>query len=172
MLAETAGGSNGALTVTVMEAVVVAPAESVTRAVMVWVPLLRVFEKVPPVPIWPSRLEFQVKFAVKLPFSTSEAEPENVTVAPKGNEAPVAGLLIVTVGGLFAATVMETEAVVVLPAESVTRAVMVWVPLLRVLVKLPPVPIGPSIVELQDRFEVRLPSSTSDALPEKLTVAP
>ena len=56
----------------------------------------------------------------------SEALPEKLTVAPYGKEEPVAGLLIATVGGLFAdaPTVMVTDATVRLPAESVTRAVM------------------------------------------------
>ena len=91
----------GAFTVTVTEAVVVLPAESVTPALMVWVPLLKVRAKLPPPPIWPSRLEVQFRFEVRFPSWESEAVPENVIVAPYEKVELVPGLLMATAGGLF-----------------------------------------------------------------------
>src|SRR5205809_782749 len=99
------------------------PVESVTLAVMVCVPLLKLLAKLPPVPICPSRVELNLNFAVRLPSCRSDALPEKLTVAPYGKEEPVAGLLIVTAGGLLADTVTVVEAEAMLPAASVTLAV-------------------------------------------------
>src|SRR6266699_1951845 len=141
-----------------MEALPVLAAESVTRAVIVCVPLLNDREKLPPFPITPSMLEVQTSFEVKLPSRRSEAFPEKLMIAPEAKAEPFAGLVIVTVGGVPDRTLMLTELEVVLPAESVTRAVMAWVPLLKVREKLPPVPIWPLRLDVQTSLLVKLPS--------------
>ena len=69
-------------------------------------------------------------------------------------------------------TVIVTETEAVFPAESVTCAVIKWVPLLRRAVTLPPVPIVPLMLEVQISLEDRLPSSVSEAVPEKLITVP
>ena len=92
----------GAETVTVMEALFVLPPESVTDAVIVCVPLVNVREKLPPVPIVPSRLEVQTSFAVRSPSSGSDAEPEKETAVLAVNTALFAGFVICTVGGALA----------------------------------------------------------------------
>jgi hypothetical protein len=89
-----------------MVALPVLPAASVALAVMVWVPTLRVFEKLPPVPIWPSRLEVQIKLVVQGPVSGSVAEPVKVTAEPEGSVEPAPGAEMITVGGLFNGAVM------------------------------------------------------------------
>ena len=71
-----------------------------------------------------------------------------------------------------APTVTVTESLPGSPPESVTEAVIMWVPSLRVAEKLPPVPIGPTKSEVQLRLPVRVPSSVSVAVPAKLMVAP
>lgn len=58
-----------------------------------------------------------------------------------------ATLTVVASGG-GVPTVILLEALTVLPPESVTEAVMVWLPSLRVVEKLPPLPICPSISEV------------------------
>ena len=119
-------------------------------------------------------LEIHLRFAVRLPSWMSEALPEKLMVVPLAKEEPFTGLLMATVGGSLGAalTVTVTKAVAVLPPESVTCAVIVWVPLLKVREKLPPVPIEPSMLEVQVTLAVRLPSCASAALPEKLMVVP
>ena len=75
-------GVGGGLTTTVIVTVPVRPAVSVALAVIVWVPLLRVLEKLPPVPIWPSMLEVQTSLAVISPSRESRAEPVKLTGVP------------------------------------------------------------------------------------------
>ena len=76
-----------------------------------------------------------------------------------------------TVGGAVMVTVICAEPVT-LP-ESVTEAVIVWVPIERLEVaKEPPVPMAPLIDEVQDRLAVRLPSSRSLAVPVKVIEVP
>src|SRR2546425_88803 len=82
----------GAFTVIVTDLLPVLPPESVALAVIVCVPLVNVREKLPPVPIWPLRLEVQISFEVKSPSSTSEALPEKLMVAPEAKDALFAGL--------------------------------------------------------------------------------
>ena len=77
----------------------------------------------PPVPIVPLMLEVQISLEDRLPSSVSDALPEKLMAVPYGKDEPVAGLLIVTLGGLLlvgAATVIVTEAVPVLPPVRVT----------------------------------------------------
>ncbi len=68
---------------------------------------------------------------------------------------------------------MVTESEPERPPESVTEAVMVWLPTDRELVeKEPPEPMAPSMLEVQLRDEVRLPSSVSLAVPLNDTLSP
>src|SRR5262249_8782317 len=69
-------------------------------------------------------------------------------------------------------TVMEVLALAVFPPESVTDAVMTWLPLLIVRVKVAPVPICPSLLDVQTRDAAMLPSSESAAVPWKTMLAP
>jgi uncharacterized membrane protein len=138
------GGVFDAVTVTVMEALAVKPPESVTEAIIVCVPIAKpLVEKLAPVPIWPLRLDVQTSFELMLPSCGSVALPENVRAVPLTTLALLAGVLIDTVGGVFGAvTVTVMEALAVKPPESVTEAVMVCVPTVRLEnEKLAPVPI-------------------------------
>jgi preprotein translocase subunit YajC len=163
---ETVGGVFGLVTVTVTDELALAPAESVTLAVMRWVPAGSAFEKLAPAPIWPLRLEVQTIPAFKFPSSVSLALPANWMAVVVEVLKPVNGLLIVTAGGVFGlVTVTVTEAVALAPAESVTLAVIRWVPAGRALEKLAPVPIWPLRLEVQTIPALRLPSSTSVAVP-------
>ena len=71
------------------------------------------------------------------------------------------------------AMVMEIESAPESPPLSVTEAVMVWTPRDRELVeKLPPEPMAPSRLEVQEMEPLRLPSSASVAVPEKPRACP
>src|SRR5262245_47194687 len=109
---------------------------------MVWLPEASVAVKLPPFPIRPLTLEDQTSFVVRSPSSTSEPVPLNET-DEELTIAPLLGLRIDTTGGVLGLgpTVTMTVAAVMLPSESLARAVMLRVPLLRVFWKLPPVPI-------------------------------
>ena len=69
-------------TVIVTAALPVSPPESVTEAVTVWVPGVRLFEKLPPVPSALSRLEVHASLAVRLPSCVSVAEPVKGIAVP------------------------------------------------------------------------------------------
>lgn len=71
---------------------------------------------------------------------------------------------MLTTGGVFV-TVIDATAVLVDPSASVIDAVIVCVPFDRRLVKLPPLPIAPSLLEVQVMEPVRLPWSKSLATP-------
>ena len=80
----------------------------------------------------------------------------------------MAGLRIETVGGAFAIsllTVSVTELLAVAPALSRTLAVMTWVPAVKVVVTLEPVPIWPLRLEFQTIFALKFPSCVSVADP-------
>src|SRR3990170_4024982 len=64
-------------------------------------PSLRVLEKLPPAPIWPSMLEVQTRLAVRSPSSVSEADPAKLMVVPEPKMDPLAALVIETVGALL-----------------------------------------------------------------------
>ena len=81
----------------------VKPPASVTEAVIVWVPEVRVLEKLPPLPREPSILDFQVRLEVRFPFCVSVAVPLKLTVAPEAKVAPFPGLTRVTTGAVFGA---------------------------------------------------------------------
>jgi len=109
--------------------------------------------------------------AARSPSSVSLAVPVKVTAAPGSNVAPVAGAVIRTAGVLL--TVMVIEARPVLPPLSVAAAVIVCVPLVRVLIVIVlPEPRLPSRLEVQTRWVVRVPSSTSVAVPLSVTAWP
>src|SRR5262245_50564338 len=76
------------------------PPESVTDAVMMWFPLVRVLVKVAPVPICPSLLDVQTRDGAMLPSSVSVAVPWKVMLAPAEKFEPVGGLKIETTGGV------------------------------------------------------------------------
>src|ERR1043165_8222217 len=78
----------------------------------------------------------------------------------------------VCVGGGALTTAIVIAALPVLPARSVTLAVMVWVPTLRDLEQLPPVPICPSRLEVQTNLDVISPVSGSVAEPVKVVTEP
>src|SRR5436309_16049025 len=116
-MARVAGGViatvGGALTAMVIVARPVLLALSVAAAVIVWMPVESVLTViVVPVPITPSRLELQTIREVRVPSSTSVAEPVKVMAAPGSNVVPV-GAVIATTGG--AVTVMVMMVGVVLP---------------------------------------------------------
>ena len=92
------------------------PAESVTCAVMVWVPLARLLVKLPPVPIVPLMLEVQISLEVRSPSSVSDALPEKLMVVPYGKDEPVAGVLMTTLGGLFGGVVRPIPATLTRPS--------------------------------------------------------
>ena len=88
--------------VTVIPSEPLAPPESVTEAVIVWVPAeSELVENEPPEPMTPSRLEVHDRLEVREPSSTSVAVPENDTEVPISKELPLAGAVIVTTGGLL-----------------------------------------------------------------------
>ena len=92
-----------------------------------WLPSLNAIEALPPVPIGPSRSEVQVRPSVSVASSSSVslADPLKLMVVPESKVALSAGLSMVTVGARFGVpTVILTEAVPVLPPESITDAVM------------------------------------------------
>ena len=68
---------------------------------MVWLPSLRVLEKLPLLPIDPSMLEVQTRLLVKVVSSSSVslADPAKLIVAPEAGFEPSAGLEMEAVGG-------------------------------------------------------------------------
>ena len=160
------------LTVTVIESLPAKPPESVTKAVIVWVPTERTAEKEPPVPMAPSRDDVQVRLPVRTPSSGSVAVPAKRMLVPSVKVLPLGGAITVTVGGVFGLTVTVIESLPAKPPESVTKAVIVWVPTERTVKKEPPEPMFPSMEDDQERLDVRSPSSASVAVPAKLIVSP
>ena len=161
-----------AFTVTVMASDAAKLPLSVTEAVMTWVPTVRVLiENEPVLPMLPSMSEFQDRFAVMSPSSKSLAVPTKVMLVPSMTLDELAGAVMDTVGAAFTVTVMASD-----PAKlplSVTEAVMVWVPTVRVLIENEPVlPMLPSMSELQDKFAAMSPSSVSLAVPTKAMLVP
>ena len=78
----------------------VRPPESVTEAVIVWLPAdSPAVEKDPPDPITPLMFEVHVRLVVRLPSSASAAVPLNLIVSPTANELPAAGAVITVAGG-------------------------------------------------------------------------
>jgi hypothetical protein len=75
------------------------PPESVTEAVIVWVPVDRLVLNEPPAPIVPSILDVQLSDPVSVPSSKSVALPAKSMLAPSGKLEPSAGAVIVTIGG-------------------------------------------------------------------------
>src|SRR5512143_1421174 len=124
---------------------------------MVWVPPASVATLIEaPLPRNPLRFEAHTICSDRGPSSASLAVPENVIASPTRKLDPLAGAVIETVGALLMLRVIW--AVPVSPPLSVTEAVIVWVPAERVLVeKEPPVPIGPSRLELQASDAARSP---------------
>src|SRR5258708_13442048 len=130
-----------------------------------------------PVPIAPSMLLVQVRAdPVSTPSCGSLAEPVNVTLVPCTTLVPLAGALMLAVGGwnAGAVTVIVIDAVPVAPCESVAVSVMVCVPRDKLLFENDvPVPIAPSmlLVHVNDA-PVRTPSSGSLPEPVKVTLVP
>jgi hypothetical protein len=150
---------------------------SVTVAVMVWVPAERVVsEKKLSVAKNPSMLEVHCMELLSEPSSLSVAEAQNVTLAPSSNSVPSIGLFIVKKGGWFCVdsfTVVVMLSVSDNKPESVTWAVMVWVPTDRfVVVYVEPVPMEPSMLEVHWICELSEPSSASVAVPWNVTESP
>src|SRR5688572_15750208 len=97
------------------------------------------------------------------------------SVAPMRTVTPVpttaVTLLFAAIGAVLAAvTAIVIDADPGSPPESVTDAVMVCEPAVRVLVEnVAPEPITPSRLDVHDRLFVRLPSSVSVAVPVNVT---
>jgi hypothetical protein len=73
---------------------------------------------------------------------------------------------------LLAETVTDTDFDPLIPPLSVTRAVIVCDPAESTFENPVPVPIAPSMLEVQESFAVMLPSCVSDAEPLKISDAP
>src|SRR5262245_53005238 len=162
-------------TVIAAVAVVVAPSRSVTEAVRVCAPTVRLAgTTVPPVPRLPSRLDDQRMAADRSPSSASPAVATRRSGLPVRNVPPAGGDRRVIVGATFGGrTVIVREAWPVTPAELVTAAVTVCVPTERwVAAKVGPMPISPSRSEVQRSDPERLPSAASVAAPVKVTLVP
>ena len=92
---------------TTTESVPVRPRLSAACAVTTWTPRdRRAAVTVAPVPIAPSRLELQWRFAPRSPSPASVAEPRKVIGVHTGAVVPFAGASTVTVGGVLPATIV------------------------------------------------------------------
>ena len=80
--------------------------------------------------------------------------------------------VIVTTGAVLDCTITVIESLPGRPPLSVTTASMVWLPTLSTLLKLPPVPMAPSIEEFHARSPVTSPSSASLPLPVNVMLSP
>ena len=80
------------------------------------------------------------------------------------NVDPFAGVEIETVGGVLRTVTVEVTDVLA-PSASVTRAVIVCVPLDSLRENVPPSPICPSRLDVHTIDAVRSPSVASPALP-------
>ena len=96
---------------TVIESAPDSPPLSVTDAVIVWVPTLRLLMlNEPPLPIGKiSRSEVQIIDAVRLPSSRSAAVPWKLMLVPSLNVRPLLGWSIVTVGAAACAQQEQHE---------------------------------------------------------------
>src|SRR6185503_4895834 len=128
-------------------------------------------EKVGPLPIWPSRSDTQRSDAERSPSVASRAPPEKMTPVPTTGVAPAAGAVMVTAGAV-GDTVSAIEAVAVAPSESVTVAVIVWLPSRGMSTRVAPVPRSPLRLDVQWICALRLPSKSSLAVAWKDTVVP
>ena len=102
--------------------------------------------------------------------------PVKVISSPSVKLAPSEGVVMVAVGEVlpYWLTVMLTESLRVASSMSVAVRVIVCVPTDRsLIVKEVPVPIWPSISEVQTiELPVRVPSSASSPVPLKVIVSP
>src|SRR5438552_11887541 len=158
----------------VIDALPVRLPASAARAVMVWWPRLR-FERLnePPVPIWPSRFEVQIMFAVRSPSIESMAVPVKVAGWPGRNLSPRFGDVIVTTGGASASTVSVICALPVSLALSVADAVMVCRPAERLeVLRVVPAPMLPSRLDVHLIDVLITPSVPLVAVPVKVTAEP
>ena len=142
-----------------------APSESVTVAVSRCVPSCSVRVRVAPVPSGPATSELHSIRLLRSPSKSSVAVAARETGGPAGTAAPSAGAAMVTTGGAFGArTRSPIRAWLVTPRVSVTAALTVWRPTVSARLTLPPVPSGPSRLEVQPRAPARSPSSASTAV--------
>src|SRR2546422_4762500 len=161
-----AGNTSGAgMRVIDMLAVPDAPLADVTDAVTRCTPVDRLLAVTSrPVPMKPSRSETHTTLAGRSPAS-STAVARKVTGAPDASSAPGAGAVMVTSGGRAdgpAVITTTTESTPVSPRLSAACALMRCVPReRRAVVTALPVPIGPSRLETQRRFDPRSPSAGS-----------
>ncbi len=95
------GGGLAAVTTSVTACDPTRPVVSVARAVIRWTPAGSAREKLPPLPIWPTRFEVHRRVAVRFPSWLSLAEPENVIEDVSDTEMLFAGELIVTEGAVL-----------------------------------------------------------------------
>ena len=102
MVAAAAGGSGlAAVTTSVTACDPTRPVVSLAPAVIRWTPAGSAREKLPPLPIWPTRFEVHRRVAVRFPSWLSLAEPENMIEEVSDTEMLFAGELIVTEGAVL-----------------------------------------------------------------------
>ena len=173
----TSGGAftvDSGRTATPTAAAPLSPPPSVTDAVIVCMPSVRIVVSCPPVPRNPWRLDVHVSCALRSPSAASLAVAASVTGVPAGSEAPRGGAVIVTVGGWFGAcTDTVTCAWPRSPLESVAAAVSTCVPGRSAAVTTAgPDPSGPSRLEVHSSDALRFPSSRSVAVPFSVIGSP
>ena len=81
--------------------------ESVTWAVITWLPIDKLAENEPPEPISPSRSENHRRPVVTSPSSRSLAVPAKAMVSAATKVAPSVGALIDTLGGVLASSIVR-----------------------------------------------------------------
>ena len=157
-----------------IETELVLESESVTDAVITWVPAERV-ESVndPPEPITSSRSDNQTIDDVISPSVTLVAVPVKVIAEPSTETKSSVGATIDTVGMPTEFIVILWEREPVLEPESVTDAVITWLPAERVeSVNDPPEYITPSRSDDHTIDYVISPSVTLVAVPVKVIAEP
>jgi hypothetical protein len=103
-------------------------------------------------------LELHCTDAARLPLSISVAVAAKLKACELSCWRPVAGAVIATAGAFRTVTLTPTERAK--PLLSVTLAVSVWLPRVRLAVE----PIRPSLLERHVTLPLRLPSWTSVAM--------
>ena len=150
-----------------IEAVLVAPSESVMLAVMVWPPSVRRTSRLAPVPSVPSRLDVHEMRLEASPSKSSMALAVRTMRVPASFAVPLAGAVMRSTGATFSSRMrMVTEAWPSWPSASVTAAVRTCMP--RVSADagmLAPVPSAPSRLDDQRMLRAMSPSSKSLAVP-------
>src|SRR4029450_1544513 len=72
---------------------------------------------------WWKRIVQEKALAGSWPSSASVADPEEVIASPARNRAPVVGVRMVAVGGVPTRIVMSLDTALLVPSDTVSRAV-------------------------------------------------